>query len=94
MHASFLERLYNANNSYAHAIYLNNVWLTSIRMVCITYQIGYAMYVVNVLILCMHPFLKQTNVIIQYLQFIIYLNNVWLTVLFNKKSDHDMDQCM
>ena len=36
-------------------------------VVCIAYQIGYAMNVINVLILCMNLVLEQVNVIIQCL---------------------------
>ena len=67
--------LYNAYNSYTHAIYLNNVWLTVLLdMVCITYQ-----YVVcNVCHKCTNIMLAS---FFRTYNLAIYLNNVWLTVL-------------
>ena len=65
MQRTLFRALYNAYKLYTHAIYLNNVWLTVLlEMVCITYQIGYAMHVTNI----MHAsFLEYLNVIIQCL---------------------------
>jgi len=59
---------YNAYDLFTYAIYLNNVYLTVLlEMVCITYQIGYAMHVSHVLILCKHSLLEHVNVIRQTL---------------------------